>query len=47
MLSLEADEQSLYLKSMGMGWNDGGRDKHLSQKGAAEFYWGLFITGQC
>lgn len=43
MLSVEADEQSLYLKAMGMGWNSGGRDKHLSQEGAAEFYWELFI----
>lgn len=43
MLSVEADEQSLYLKSMGMGWTGGGRDKHLSQEGAAEFYWELFI----
>lgn len=43
MLSVEASEQSLYLKSMGMGWTGGGRDKHLSQEGAAEFYWELFI----
>ena len=43
MLSVEADEQSLYLKAMGMGWNGGGCDKHLSQEGAAEFYWDLFI----
>lgn len=43
MLSVEADEQSLYLKSMGMGWTGGGRDKHLSQEGAAELYWELFI----
>lgn len=43
MLSVEADEQTLYLKSMGMAWNGGGRDKHLSQEGAAEFYWELFV----
>jgi len=43
MLNVEANEQSLYLKSMGMGWTGGGRDKHLSQEGAAEFYWELFI----
>jgi TIR domain len=43
MLSVEADEQSLYLKSMGMAWNGGGRDKHFSHEGAAEFYWDLFI----
>jgi hypothetical protein len=43
MLSVEADEQSLYLKSMGLAWNGSGRDKHLSQEGAAEFLWELFI----
>lgn len=43
MLSVEADEQSLYLKSIGMAWNGGGREKHLSQEGAAELYWDLFI----
>lgn len=43
MLSVEATEQSLYLKSMGMAWNRGERDKHLSQEGAAEFLWSLFI----
>lgn len=43
MLSVEANEHSMYLKSMGMVWTGGGRDKHLSQEGAAEFYWELFI----
>ena len=43
MLSVEANEQSMYLKSLGMAWSVGGRDKHLSQEGAAEFYWELFI----
>lgn len=43
MLNLEASEQNLYLKSMGMAWNGGDRDKRLSPEGAAEFLWGLFI----
>jgi hypothetical protein len=43
MLNVEATEQALYLKSMGMAWGGGERDKHLSQEGAAEFLWGLFI----
>jgi len=43
MLSVEATEQALYLKSMGMAWGRGERDKHLSQEGAAEFLWDLFI----
>lgn len=42
MLTPEAGDQSLHFKSMGMAWG-GGRDKHLSQEGAAEFLWGLFI----
>jgi hypothetical protein len=43
MLSVEASDQSLYLKAMGMGWSGGNRDQHLSQEGAAEFLWDLFI----
>ncbi len=43
MLNVDASDQTLYLKSMGMSWGGGGRDKHLSQEGAAEFYWELFI----
>jgi hypothetical protein len=42
MLSVEASDQYLYFKSIGMAWNSG-RDKHLSQEGAAEFLWDLFI----
>lgn len=43
MLSVEASDQSLYLKAMGMGWSGANRDQHLSQEGAAEFLWELFI----
>lgn len=43
MLSVEATEQALFLKPMGMSWSGNDRDKHLSQEGAAEFLWGLFI----
>lgn len=42
MLNVEASDQSLYFKSMGMAWNSG-HDKHLSQEGASEFLWVLFI----
>lgn len=42
MLNVQASDQSLYFKSMGMAWN-GSADKHLSQEGAAEFLWDLFI----
>lgn len=44
MLSVEATEQALYLRSMGVSWTGGDREKHLSQEGAAEFLWGLFIA---
>lgn len=43
MLSVEVSDQSLYLSAMGMGWSSPGRDQHLSQEGAAEFLWDLFI----
>lgn len=43
MLSVEASDQSLYLKSMGMAWGGGDREKQLSQEGTAEFLWDLFI----
>lgn len=43
MLSVEADDQSMYMKSMGMAWSGVGREKQLSSEGAAELYWDLFI----
>jgi hypothetical protein len=43
MLSVEVSDQSLYLRAMGMGWSGRDRDQHLSQEGAAEFLWDLFI----
>lgn len=42
MLIPEAGDQSLHFKSMGMAWGSG-RDKQMSQEGAAEFLWELFI----
>jgi hypothetical protein len=42
MLNVHTSDQYLYLKSMGMAWNGDG-SKHLSQEGAAEFLWDLFI----
>lgn len=43
MLNIEASDQSLYLKSLGMAWSGQRNDAHLSQEGAAEFFWELFI----
>lgn len=44
-LSVEADDQSLFLRSMGMASFTSGRreEEKLSMEGAAELYWGLFI----
>lgn len=42
MLMPEAGDQSLHFKSMGMAWGSG-RDKQMSQEGASEFLWELFI----
>jgi len=41
-LSIEADDQSLFLRSMGMGMS-GRRDEHLTLEGGAELYWDRFI----
>ncbi|EJT04931.1 toll/interleukin-1 receptor domain-containing protein [Rhizobium sp. CCGE 510] len=41
-LTIEADDQTLYLKSMGMGFGQD-RDQKLSQEGAAELLWGILI----
>jgi TIR domain len=43
MLTVEVTDQDMYFKSMGMQWNGNASDKHLSQEGAAEFLWDLFI----
>lgn len=42
MLMPEVGDQSLHFKSMGMAWGSG-KDKQMSQEGAAEFLWELFI----
>ena len=41
-LNVEADDQILYLKSMGMSFRGSASEK-LSQEGAAELYWGMLI----
>lgn len=42
-LNIEADDQSIYLKSLGMASFGGGRERKLSQEGAAEHLWSLLI----
>lgn len=41
-LSVDADDQMLYLKAMGMAFRRS-TDEKLSQEGAAELYWGMLI----
>jgi hypothetical protein len=45
-LSIVADEQSIFLRSMGMAGfsRQRGEEAKLSQEGAAELYWGLLIA---
>lgn len=43
MLNVEASEQSLFLRALGMGWGGEERRKQLSQDGAAEYLWEMFI----
>ena len=42
-LSVDADDQALFLKSFGMASFGQGRSQKLSQAGAAELYWDMFI----
>ena len=42
-LSVNADDQTLYLKTLGMS-HYSGHDQKLSQEGAAEALWGIVIT---
>lgn len=45
MLSVEAGDYDLHIKPLGMAmmWQGGSRDQQLSQEGAAEYLWDLFI----
>lgn len=42
-LSVEADDQSMYLRSMGMAIRNQEPDAKLSQEGASEIYWSMLI----
>lgn len=42
-LSVQADDQSMYLRPMGMAFMGGERDPKLSLEGGAEFFWALLI----
>lgn len=45
MLTVEAGDHALYMKPLGMAisWNDEARIRQLSEEGAAEYLWDLFI----
>ncbi|NRR30184.1 toll/interleukin-1 receptor domain-containing protein [Oxalobacteraceae bacterium] len=43
MLHVEADDQSLYFKALGMQFRGNEEKAQLSQQGASEYFWGLFI----
>ena len=42
-LTVQADDHSMYLKSMGMAHFGRGQADKLSQEGASELYWGILI----
>jgi hypothetical protein len=43
MLTVESDTQAMYFKPMGMQFHRGQRDSQLSEQGASEYFWELFI----
>lgn len=43
MLSVEADDQHLFFKPMGLQFGGQGADPKMSDEGSAEFLWGLLI----
>lgn len=43
MLSVEADDQAMYLRSLGMAMRQQRESSKLSQEGAAELYWEILI----
>jgi hypothetical protein len=43
MLQVESDDQSLYFKALGMQFRGDAGKAQLSQQGASEYFWGLFV----
>ncbi len=43
-LTVEADDQSIFFRSMGMSSFGGRRQEHLSAEGAAELFWNILIA---
>lgn len=42
-LSVDKDDQMLFLRAMGMSFHNISKEQKLSQEGAAELYWSMFI----
>lgn len=43
MLNIENDNQSMFFKPLGMQSSRGQQNSQLSEQGAAEYYWGMFM----
>ena len=43
MLTIESDSQAMYFKPMGMQFHRGEQDSQLSEQGASEYFWDMFI----
>jgi hypothetical protein len=43
LLSVDVDDQAMYLRSLGMAMQGSNERMKLSQEGAAEFYWSILI----
>ena len=43
MVSIESGSQSMYFKALGMQNYHSGQNAQLSEQGASEYFWGMFI----
>lgn len=43
-LSVEADDQHLFLRALGLSMSFGDRERKLTEEGAAELYWSLLLS---
>jgi hypothetical protein len=43
MLTIESDSQAMHFKPMGMQFHRGEQNSQLSEQGASEYFWGMFI----
>lgn len=42
-LTVQSDDQAMFLRPMRFAFQSGERDTNLSLEGAAEFFWGMFL----